>query len=121
VRGACMAMSVLEAMASACAVIASTAPLSNSVLLADGRGVVVPPGDVEQTSKALLQLINDLELCHKMGVMARKYVSVYNSPAAFRRTLLRTTHWSELDELLQINAKAQDIVVERVKDYQSER
>jgi glycosyltransferase involved in cell wall biosynthesis len=113
VRGACMAMSVLEAMASGCAVIASTEPLSNAVLLDDERGITVPPGDVKQTSKAIVRLINNLELCHKMGVKARNYVSVYNSPAEFRRTLLRATYWSGLDEFLQINSKNQGIVPER--------
>jgi len=113
VRGACMAMSVLEAMASGCAVIATTEPLSNSVLLADERGLVVPPGDVAQTSTALVRLINDVELRHKMGSMARTYVAEYNSPATFRRTLLRATYWSALDELLQIRAKTQVIATER--------
>jgi glycosyltransferase involved in cell wall biosynthesis len=105
VRGACMAMSVLEAMASGCAVIASTEPLSNTVLLADERGIVVPPGDVKQTSRELVRLINNPELRRAMGSMARNYVSVYNSPAAFRRTLLRATYWSGLDEFLRVNAK----------------
>lgn len=113
VRGACMAMSVLEAMASGCAVIATTEPLSNTVLLADERGLIVPPGDVAQTSMALVQLINDVALCHKMGSMARTYVSEHNSPAAFRRTLLRATYWSALDELLQIHARTKVIATER--------
>jgi glycosyltransferase involved in cell wall biosynthesis len=94
VRGACMAMSVLEAMASGCAVIATAEPLSNTRLLAEGRGIIVPPRDVEQTCTALVRLVSDLGLCRKMGSMARDYVSIYNSPAMFRRTLLRATHWS---------------------------
>lgn len=113
VRGACMAMSVLEAMAAGCAVIATTEPLSNRVLLADERGLIVPSGDVAQTSEALVRLINDVELCHKMGSMARTYVAEYNSPATFRRTLLRATYWSALDELLQIRAKTQVTAIER--------
>ena len=113
VRGACMAMSVLEAMASGCAVIATTEPLSNVLLLADGRGIIVPPGDVAQTTQALLRLINDLEVCHKMGSTARNYVSVYHSHAVFKRTLLRATYWSALDELLQMSSKTQVVATER--------
>jgi glycosyltransferase involved in cell wall biosynthesis len=116
VRGACMAMSVLEAMASGCGVIASTEPLSNAVLLADERGIIVPPGDALQTTKALVRLINDPQLCQKMGSMARNYVSVNNSPAAFRRTLLQVTSWSALDALLQRGPNAQVRATERDED-----
>lgn len=88
-RGACMAMAVLEAMASGCAVIASTEPLANEVLLAEGRGIAVPVGDVAQTSDALLLLLEDAHLCHSMGMRAREYIGVYHSPQAFREVLLR--------------------------------
>ncbi len=100
-RGACMAMSVLEAMASGCAIVASTEPLSNALLLANGRGIVVSPGNIAQTSQALVRLTTNLSLCEEMGIMARNYVSVHNNPAVLRRTLLRVTHWAELDELLE--------------------
>jgi glycosyltransferase involved in cell wall biosynthesis len=73
----------------------------------------VPPDDVAQTSEALVRLINDVELSHKMGSMARAYVAEYNSPATFKRTLLRATYWSALDELLQIHSKTQAIATER--------
>jgi glycosyltransferase involved in cell wall biosynthesis len=99
-RGACFAMAVLEAMASGCAVIASTEPLSNAILLAEGRGIVVRPGEVAETSKALNHLLNDVELCHRMGLAARDHIAVHHSPALFRRNLLRATSWSGLDELL---------------------
>lgn len=99
-RGACFAMAVLEAMASRCAVIATTEPLSNAVLLSDGRGIAVPAGDVIQIRQALVRLINDPGLCHHMGKMAREYIMVHHSPALFRRTLLRATYWSALDALV---------------------
>jgi glycosyltransferase involved in cell wall biosynthesis len=101
-RGSCFSMAVLEAMASGCAVIASTEPLSNARLLAEGRGIAVPPGDAEQTALALVQLVNDLELCHRMGDLARDYIAVHHSAAVFRRTLLRATYWSGLDEFLHV-------------------
>lgn len=100
VRGACFSMAVLEAMASGCAVVASTEPKSNAHLLAEGRGIAVPPGDVAKTSAALIRLVNDLELCRQMGRLARNYIAVQHSGAMFRRTLMRVTYWSALDEIL---------------------
>jgi len=99
-RGACFAMTILEAMASGCAVIASTQPMSNAHLLAEGRGIAVRAGDVIQTSEALARLVNDLELCRQMGRLARDYITLHHSPAMFMRTLLRATYWSNLDRIL---------------------
>lgn len=99
-RGACFAMALLEAMASKCAVIASTEPPANEVLLDEGRGIAVPPGDVEQTSAALVRLFNDLELCHHMGDLARDYIATHHNAAIFRRTLQQATYWSALDDLV---------------------
>lgn len=104
-RGACFSMSVLEAMASNCAVIASTEPLSNAHLLAEGRGIAVPPGDAEQIGTALVRLISDPESCSQMGCLAREYIARYHSPAMFGRTLMRATYWSRLDALFQLELK----------------
>ncbi len=100
-RGACFPMAVLEAMAAGCAVVASAQPPSNTQLLANGRGIAVRAGDVEQTANALTTLLDDIPICHRMGTLARTYIEDYHSPEAFRRTLLRATHWSGLDALLQ--------------------
>jgi glycosyltransferase involved in cell wall biosynthesis len=110
-RGACMPMSVLEAMASACAVIATTQPLANAVLLADGRGSAIPPGNTTQARKALEHLLNDSELCRRMGKLARDYIAEHHSPVQFRRTLLRATYWSGLDTLLDV-ARADTLGIE---------
>ena len=99
-RGACLPMSILEAMASGCAVIASTQPMVNAQLLAEGRGIAVPPGDAEQTALALERLVNDLELAHQMGKLARDYVALYHSPETFRRALMRVTYCAPLGEAL---------------------
>jgi glycosyltransferase involved in cell wall biosynthesis len=99
-RGACFSMAVLEAIASTCAVIASTEPIANARLLAEERGIAVPPGDAEQTALALVRLVSDLELCRRMGNLARAYLAVHHSATTFRRTLLRATYWSALDELV---------------------
>src|SRR5713226_8001420 len=108
-RGGCFAMAVLEAMASGCAVVASTEPISNAHLLAEGRGISVPAGDVEQTALALVRLVNDLKLCRRMGSLARDYIAVYHSPAEFRRTLMRATYWSGLDKILDIGNKTESV------------
>jgi glycosyltransferase involved in cell wall biosynthesis len=105
-RGTNYSMAVLEAMASGCAVIASTKPLSNTRLLADGRGIVVPAEHLEQISQALVLLLNDLELCHKMGLLARNYVAVHHSAAIVRRSLLRASYWSSLDEFMTIESES---------------
>lgn len=104
-RGACFSMSVLEAMASSCAVIASTEPLSNAHLLTEGRGIAVPPGDAEQIGTALVRLISNPESCSQMGCLAREYIARYHSPAMFRRTLMRATYWSRLDALFQAGSE----------------
>ncbi len=100
IRGACLSMAVLEAMASGCAVVASTRPLSNARLLDEGRGIAVPAEDVEQTSRALARLVNDLVLSRQLGRAARDYVAGQHSASMFKRVLLRATYWSGLDELL---------------------
>jgi glycosyltransferase involved in cell wall biosynthesis len=104
-RGSCFSMAVLEAMAAGCAVIASTQPLSNAHLLAEGRGMAVPPGDSEQMGRALVQLVNDMELCQRMGNLAREYIATHHSAAMFRRVLLRVTRWSALDECLSMKTE----------------
>jgi glycosyltransferase involved in cell wall biosynthesis len=104
-RGAYFSMAILEAMASGCAIVASTEPISNAHLLAEGRGIAVPADDVKQTSEALIRLVNDLELCRQMGRLARNYVAVHHTGTMFRRTLMRTTFWSGLDEILDVEKK----------------
>jgi len=100
IRGAYFPMAVLEAMAAGCAVIASTQPPSNADLLAEGRGIAIHAGNVEQTCLALTTLIQNLPHCRTMGALARAYIERYHSPEEFRRTLLRATYWSGLDTLL---------------------
>lgn len=106
-RGACFSMAVLEAMASSCAVIATTVPLSNQRLLDEGRGIAVPVGASEQIGAALTRLVSDRELCEQMGRQAREYIVREHSPAMFRRTLLRTTGWPA-----QAKVVNQDVVTE---------
>lgn len=87
-------MSILEAMAASCAIVASPLPPANVRMLADRRGIIVPAGDAVQTGSALKYLINNLELCHQMGQAAREYIATYHSPAVLKRTLLRASYFS---------------------------
>lgn len=99
-RGTNYSMAVLEAMAAGCAVVASTRPLSNALLLAEGRGIAVPAEDAGQIGQALILLLDDLERCSRMGQMARDYIAMHHNAAIFRRTLMRVTSWSSLDEFI---------------------
>ncbi len=104
-RGVCMPAAVLEGMAAGCAVIASTEPLANVRVLAEGRGIVVPAGAVEQTSEALERLLRDTDLRDRMGKAAREYIALHHSVEAFRRVLLRASYWSDVDQLLETQAE----------------
>lgn len=99
-RGAGYPMAVLEAMASGCAVIASTTHMVNTRMLADGRGIGVPVDDAEKTYQALIQLLNDPALRREMGTRARMYVVEQHSPRMLRRALMRVVGWSALDQML---------------------
>jgi glycosyltransferase involved in cell wall biosynthesis len=105
IRGACFSMSVLEAMACGCAVIASTRPLSNEHLLAEGRGIAIPAENVVETARALSRLLNDVELCYKMGQLARDYAIANHGPTIFKQVLMRATYYSP--ELLDCRAESE--------------
>jgi len=106
-RGSGYPLAILEAMASGCAVIASTEPVANKYLLAEGRGIAVLPGDIAQTSEALVHLLNNPELRRSMGHRARDYVAQHHSPDMFRRTLMRATSWAGLDEFLTVERECE--------------
>jgi glycosyltransferase involved in cell wall biosynthesis len=98
-RGAGYPLAILEAMASNCVVIASSEPFANSRMLAENRGIVVSVGNIEQTSLALIRLLNDPALCCQMGESARAYVKLYHSPDMLRRTFMRVITPSAINEL----------------------
>jgi glycosyltransferase involved in cell wall biosynthesis len=105
-----MPAAVLEGMAASCAVIASSEPLANVQVLAEGRGIVVPAGDVEQASKALERLLRDAELRDHMGKAAREYITLHHSAEAFRRVLLRASYWSNIDQLLEAQMQSVEAI-----------
>jgi len=90
-RGTNYSMAVLEAMAAGCAVVASVVPQSNARLLAEGRGIAIPPGHATEIGTALAHLCGDLAQCRQMGQMARAYVAQYHSAAMLKRNLLRAS------------------------------
>jgi len=86
-------VSVLEAMGAGCAVIASTEPQLMIKLLAEGRGLAIPPGDSGAVAAALVRVIGDPDLRRQMGQKAREYVVAHHNAAALKRALLRATYW----------------------------
>ena len=93
-RGTNYSMAVLEAMASACAVIASVVPQSNAELLAEGRGMPITPADPTAISTAITHLCNDLSQCRQMGKLAREYIATHHNVQMLKRTLLRASFFA---------------------------
>lgn len=96
-------MAVLEAMATACAVVASTIPRSNASLLAEGRGIAIEPGNSGAVAAALSHLCNDLELCAQMGKRARNYIATYHTAQMLRRNLWRASFFAPEIEIVAEN------------------
>ncbi|HEX9036784.1 MAG TPA: D-glucuronyl C5-epimerase family protein [Ktedonobacterales bacterium] len=94
-RGTNYSMAVLEAMAAGCAVVATSAPISNARLLADGRGVALTsPASADQMAGALARLIQHDDLRRQMGHEARLYIQRRHSASALRQALWRATGWA---------------------------
>lgn len=88
-RAEALPMFLLEAMASGCAVIGSTAG-GIPELLADGAGIAVPPGDVEGLTTALDRLLGSPELRTQLqGAAVARIASRFSRSAGSER-------WSEM-------------------------
>lgn len=86
-----MPMTVLEAMAAGKPVIATNVGEVPNVVEQEVTGLVVTPGSVSELSAALARLLNDADLCRRMGktgrqkarksfsadLMAEKYLALY--------------------------------------------
>ena len=72
---------VLEAMAAGLAVVASTEPAVHGPMLAEGRGIAVPPADVGALRAALDQLLAAPRLRAECGRRARAYVEEHHAPS----------------------------------------
>jgi len=93
-RGTNFSMAVLEAMAAGCAVIATTDPISNARLLADGRGFAIPAGQAAPIAEALTIALTQHERRRQMGRDAQAYMAREHSAEAMRRGLHRATGWA---------------------------
>lgn len=98
VRGTNVSVALLEAMASGCAVVGTTAPISHARILSEGRGAPVEPGDTEALAQALAQYLLHPEARQAAGEQARQYARVHHSAEALRRCLLRAAGWEPGDE-----------------------
>jgi glycosyltransferase involved in cell wall biosynthesis len=87
IHGTNISAAVLEAMASGCATIATPAPLSNEVLLGEGRGVIIPVGDALALKAAILELITNDQRRRDAAVTARSYVNLHHTLPVLRRML----------------------------------
>jgi phosphatidylinositol alpha-mannosyltransferase len=87
-------MTVLEAMSSGCAIVASTEPTSNTRLLADGRGIIVPSNDAAAMATALVELCSNPQQRARMGHLARLYILTHHTSDLLKRTLLRSTRFT---------------------------
>ena len=87
-QGTNLSMAVLEAMAAGCAVVATTAPASNSWVLAEGRGEAVPPGDHAALERAIARFLSDPALRRSAGLRARDFVGRSFSPEAVKDAVL---------------------------------
>lgn len=87
-------VSILEAMAAGCIVVASTEPRLVVDYLADGRGIPIPAGDAHAVGVALVQAIHDLPHSREIGRLARKYVVTHHGATALQRSLHRATYFA---------------------------
>ncbi len=81
-------IAVIEAMAFGLPVVATTAG-GLPELVRDGEtGILVPPGDPHALSEALLHLLRDRPLAHRMGQAGRRWVLERFTPDTVARTML---------------------------------
>lgn len=65
-------ISILEAMANACGVVASDTGGIPDMIADVETGILVPPKDADALEQGILRLLEDSELCQKLGENARK-------------------------------------------------
>jgi len=86
-QGANTPYAVLEAMAAGLAVVASTEPAVHRAMLADGRGIAVPPGDIDALRTALARFLATPSLRVESGHRARAYVEQQHAPSVLDHEL----------------------------------
>lgn len=65
-------VSILEAMANVCGIVASDTGGIPDMIVNGETGLLVPPGDADRLEQGILRLLEDPVLCRKLGENARK-------------------------------------------------
>lgn len=78
---------VLEAMAAGMAVVASTEPAVHGPMLSEGRGIAVPPEDVDALRAALAAFLSAPQLRAESGRLARAHVERHHAPSVLDHEL----------------------------------
>jgi glycosyltransferase involved in cell wall biosynthesis len=86
-QGANTPYAVLEAMAAGLPVVATTEPAVHAAMLAEGRGIAVPPDDVDALSNGLARFAASAQLRSDAGRGARAYVEEHHAPSVLDREL----------------------------------
>ena len=76
---------VIEAMAGGSPVIAARSGGIPEIVVDGETGLLVPPGDAQTLRAALAQLLNDTDLCQKMGRAARRRAAEFTVSAVVPR------------------------------------
>jgi glycosyltransferase involved in cell wall biosynthesis len=82
-----MSIALLEAMAAGLPIVA-TAVGEAPYLLADGRGVLIPPKDITAIENALCEMLDDPFSASAMGSAVRKYTELHCSPDIWLERLM---------------------------------
>lgn len=82
-----LSMAMLEAMLAGLPVI-STDVGDAPKLLADGRGVLIPPQDISTIENALNGMLQDIDRSRQMGEAGRKYVEANFAPEAWFKKVM---------------------------------
>jgi glycosyltransferase involved in cell wall biosynthesis len=72
-------MGVLEAMAYGLAVVTTPVGGIGDVIQHGVNGLLVPPGDASELTAALADLMDDAELCRRLGIQAREDVNCFRA------------------------------------------
>ena len=86
-QGANTPYAVLEAMAAGVGVVATTEPAVHGEMLAEGRGIAVPPNDPASMATAIGRLAASSEVRAEAGRRARAYIERWHAPEVLDREL----------------------------------
>lgn len=93
-----LSVSILEAMAMAKPIIA-TSISSNQELVSDGEtGLIVPPKDPDSIARAVVRLLRDMPAAQEYGLQARRRFD-----QRFSEEIMQERLWAVYDKLIQTN------------------